>query len=157
MKVSTIKKNSIMTVVLCMLMAQNKINIYGHVCCPIYPSNCLKNLSSRSIDLMHMKSQKGAPAYWGTNDALSGVPSPSMQPAGQPLHAIPPGRPGPAHWPRGWERQRSSSTTRARSSTSLDPQHGVIVMETWRQCITGLPTLDEGSEWEMRGPSAASL
>ena len=28
-----------------------------------------------------------------------------MQPAGQPLHAIPPGWPGPAHWLRGWERQ----------------------------------------------------
>ena len=89
----------------------------------------------RSIDLMHMTSQKGAPACWGSNEALSRAPSPSMQPAGQPLHAIPPGRPGPAHWLRGWERQRSSSTTRARSATSLDPQHGVVVMETWRLLI----------------------
>ena len=45
---------------------------------------------------------------------------------------------GPVHWLRGWERQRSSSTTRARSATSLDPQHGVIVMETWRQCIRSI-------------------
>ena len=83
-------------------------------------------------------SQKGAPACWGSNEALSRAPSPSMQPAGQPLHAIPPGRPGPAHWLRGWERQRSSSTTRARSATSLDSQHGVVVMETWRQCIRSI-------------------
>ena len=40
------------------------------------------------IDLMHMASQKGAPACWGSNEALSRAPSPSMQPAGQPLHAI---------------------------------------------------------------------
>ena len=89
---------------------------------------------------MHMTSQKGAPACWGSNEALSRAPSPSMQPGGQPLHAIPPGRPGPTHWLRGWERQRSSSTTRARSATSLDPQHGVVVMETWRQCIRSITT-----------------
>ena len=47
-----------------------------------------------------MTSQKGAPACWGSNEALPRAPSPSMQPAGQPLHAIPPGRPGPAHWLR---------------------------------------------------------
>ena len=47
--------------------------------------------------LMHMTSQKGAPACWGSNEAVSHAPSPSMQPVGQPLHAIPPGRPGPAH------------------------------------------------------------
>ena len=52
------------------------------------------------IDLMHMTSQKGAPACWGSNEALSRAPSPSMQPGGQPLHAIPLGRPGPAHWLR---------------------------------------------------------
>ena len=45
---------------------------------------------------------------------------------------------GPAHWLRGWERQRSSSTTCARSATSLDPQHGVVVMETWHQCIRSI-------------------
>ena len=45
------------------------------------------------------------------------------------------GLPGPAHWLRGWVPMRSASTTRARSATSLDPQHGVVVMETWRQCI----------------------
>ena len=36
---------------------------------------------------------------------------------------------------------RSSSTTRARSTTSLDPQHGVVVMETWRQCIRSIQIL----------------
>ena len=61
-----------------------------------------------------------------------------MPPAGQPLHAIPPGWPGPAHWLRGWAPMRSASTTRARSATSLDPQHGVVVMETWRQCIRSI-------------------
>ena len=86
---------------------------------------------------MHMTSQKGAPARWGSNEALPRAPSPSMKPAGQPLHAIPPGGPRPAQL-RGWERQRSSSTTRARSPTSLDPQHGVVVMETWRQCIRSI-------------------
>ena len=47
----------------------------------------------------------------------------------------------PAHWLRantklrGWAPMRSASTTRARSATILDPQHGVVVvvMETWRQ------------------------
>ena len=87
---------------------------------------------------MHMTSQKGAPACWGSKEALSRAPSPGMQPAGQPLHAISPGRPGPAHWLRGWECQRSSSTTRAHSATSLDPQHGIVVMETWRQCIRSI-------------------
>ena len=33
--------------------------------------------------------------------------------------------PGPPHWLRGWAPMRSASTTRARSVTSLDPQHGV--------------------------------
>ena len=35
---------------------------------------------------------------------------------------------------------RSASTTCARSATSLDPQHGVVVMETWRQCIRSIST-----------------
>ena len=87
---------------------------------------------------MRMTSQKGAPACWGSNEALPRAPSPSMQPEGQPLHAIPPGWPGPAHWLRGWAPMRSASTTRARSATSLDPQHGVVVMETWRQCIRSI-------------------
>ena len=90
------------------------------------------------IDHMHMTSQKGAPTCWGSNEALPRAPSPSMQPGGQPLHAIPPGWPGPAHWLRGWAPTRSASTTRARSATSLDPQHGVVVMETWRQCIRSI-------------------
>ena len=87
------------------------------------------------IDLMHMTSQKGAQARWGSNVALPRAPSLSMQPEDQPLHAIPPGWPGAAHWLTGWAPMRSASTTRACSATSLDPQHGVVVMETWRQCI----------------------
>ena len=93
-----------------------KFILFGKYCC---------------IDHMHMTSQKGAPACWGSNEALPRAPSPSMQPAGQPLHAIPPGWPGPAP-------MRSASTTHARSATSLDPQHGVVVMETWRQCIRSI-------------------
>ena len=50
------------------------------------------------IDLMQLKSQKGAQARWGSNVALPRAPSPSMQPEDQrALHAIPPGWPGPAH------------------------------------------------------------
>ena len=40
-----------------------------------------------------------------------------------------------------WEGERqcaSASKTCARSATSLDPQHGVVVMETWRQCIRSI-------------------
>ena len=93
-----------------------------------------------AIDHMHMTSQKGAPACWGSNEALPRAPSPSMQPDGQPLHAIPPGWLGPAHWLRGWAQMRSASTTRACSATSLDPQHGVVVMEMWHQCIRSILT-----------------
>ena len=53
------------------------------------------------IDLMHMTSQKDAPACWGSNEALPCALLPSMQPAGQPLHAIPPGQAGTdtrTHW-----------------------------------------------------------
>ena len=42
-------------------------------------------LDDLPMDLMHMTSQKGAPARWGSNEALPRAPSPSMQPAGQPL------------------------------------------------------------------------
>ena len=115
--------------------------IFQH--CPNSPTNspALAKIGNNLwIDHMHMTSQKGAPACWGSNEALPRAPSPSMQPAGQPLHAIPPGWPGPAHWLRGWAPMRSASTTRARSATSLDPQHGVIVMETWRQCIRSIQT-----------------
>ena len=83
--------------------------------------------------------RRAPPRVGGSNEALPCAPSPSMQPAGQLLHAIPPARPGPAHWLRGrWEPTRSASTTRARSATSLDSQHGVVVMETWRQCIRSI-------------------
>ena len=40
-----------------------------------------------------------------------------------------------------WEAERQCALpaqTRARSATSLDPQHGVVVMETWRQCIRSI-------------------
>ena len=96
------------------------------------------NVLLHAIDLMHMTSQKGARVCWGSNEALPRAPSPSMQPAGQPLHDIPPGWPGRKHWLSGWAPMRSASTTRARSTTSLDPQHGVVVMETWRQCIRSM-------------------
>ena len=82
-----------------------------------------------SIDRMHMMSQKGAPACWGSHEALSRAPSPSMQPAGQPLHAIPLGRPGPAHWPRA-ERLRVPTlfqhNTCAQRDKSWPP--------SWRRC-----------------------
>ena len=77
----------------------------------------------------------------GTATCTTGAPSPSMQPAGQPLHAIPPRR---ALTEGLRAPTRSASTTRARSATSLDPQHGVVVMETWRQCIRSIVTLGEG-------------
>ena len=112
---------------------------------------------------MHMTSQKGAPACWGSNEALPRAPSPCMQPKGQPLHAIPPGWPGPAHWLRGWAPTRSASTTRARSTTSLDPQHDVVVMETWRQCIRSIklssptePATEMGAKWARMGAKNAS-
>ena len=63
---------------------------------------------------MHMTSQKGAHVCWGSNEALPRGPSPSMQPAGQPLHAIPPGLPGLALTERLRAPTRSASTTRAR-------------------------------------------
>ena len=68
--------------------------------------------------------RKGAPARWRSNEALPRAPSPSMHPARQPLHAISPGWPGPAHWLKGWAPTRC--TTRARSATTLDPQHGLV-------------------------------
>ena len=63
----------------------------------LYVNNMIYEKKLATIDLMHMTSQKGAQARWGSNVALPRAPSPSMQPAGQPLHAIPPGWPGPAH------------------------------------------------------------
>ena len=53
-----------------------------------------------------------------------------MHSEGKPLHASPPSWPGCAHWLRGWAPMRSASKTCARSATSLDPQHGVVVMES---------------------------
>ena len=75
------------------------------------------------IDLMHMTSQKGAPACWGSNKALSCAPSPSMQPAGPTpaCHTAGPARARALTERLSWERQRSSSTTRA-----------------WRQCIRSI-------------------
>ena len=42
---------------------------------------------------------------------------------------------------------RSASTTHVRSATSLDPQHGVVVMETWRQCIRSINSYMLASDW----------
>ena len=85
-----------------------------------------------------MTSQKGAPVVLGVKRGTPRAPSPSMQSEGKPLHASPPSWPGCAHWLRGWAPMRSASKTCARSATSLDPQHGVVVMETWRQCIRSI-------------------
>ena len=86
-----------------------------------------------------MTSQKGAPVVLGVKRGTPRAPSPSMQSEGKPLHATPPPSwPGCAHWLREWAPMRSASKTCARSATSLDPQHGVVVMETWRQCIRSI-------------------
>ena len=45
---------------------------------------------------------------------------------------------GPARACAPTESQHSFSTARARSATSLDPQHDVVVMEMWRQCIRSI-------------------
>ena len=90
------------------------------------------------IDHMHMTSQKGAPVVLGVKRGTPRAPSPSMHSEGKPLHASLPSWPGCAHWLRGWAPMRSASKTCARSATSLDPQHGVVVMETWRQCIRSI-------------------
>ena len=82
---------------------------------------------------MHMTSQKGAPACWGSNEALSRAPSPIMQPAGQPLHAIPPGQPGPAHWLRDWERQRAFPAQHVRAAQQvLTPNMASLL---WRRDV----------------------
>ena len=100
---------------------------------PPLPALLFKPVTS-IIDLMHMTSQKGAPACWVSNEALSRAPSLSMQPAGQPLHDIPPSRPGPAHWLRAPTLQHVHAAWQV-----LTPQHGAVVMEMWRQCIRSIP------------------
>ena len=83
-----------------------------------------------------MTSQKGAPRVLGVKRGTATCAIAKHAASGPiPVCHIPPGWPGPAHWLTGWAPMRSASTTRARSATSLDPQHGVVVMETWRQCI----------------------
>ena len=69
---------------------------------------------------MHMTSQKGAPACWGSNEALSCAPSPSMQPAGQPFMPYRRAGPGPR---TDWE---------AESANALPAQH----VRTARQVLT---------------------
>ena len=65
--------------------------------------------------------QKGGPACWGSNEALSHAPSPSMQPAGQPLHAMTPG-------PRtDWEPTLFQHSTCTQRDSNLDPQHGAVI------------------------------
>ena len=81
-----------------------------------------------------------APACWGYNtrhchvrhrhlacSSLAGI---------QPLHAIPPGWPGPAHWLWGWAPMRyCQAQLRARAARQvLTPNMASYVMETWRQC-----------------------
>ena len=79
---------------------------------------------------MHMTSQKGAPACCGSNEALPRAPSPSMQPAGQPMHAIPP-RAGPG--------PRTDCGAQAESANALCQhntcaQHDKSWPPTWRRC-----------------------
>ena len=100
---------------------------------------------------MHMTSQKGAPVVLGVKRGTPRAPSPSMHSEGKPLHASPPSWPGCAHWLRGWAPMRSASKTCARSATSLDPQHGVVVMETWRQCIRSIVSSENGHKWYCKG------
>ena len=74
-----------------------------------------------------MPSQKGAPACWGSNEALSRAPF-AKHAASGPTPAC--HTAGPARACALTETANTPSTTRARSATSLDPQHGVVVMET---------------------------
>ena len=84
-----------------------------------------------------MTSQKGAQPRWGSNVALPRAPSPSMQPEGQPLHAIPPGWPGPAHWLRA---KTLKLVFAERLSANALCQHNTCAQRdkswprTWRRC-----------------------
>ena len=99
---------------------------------------------------MHMTSQKGAPACWRSNEALPRAPSPSMQPAGQPLHAIPPGWPGPAHWLRGWERQRALPAQHVRAARQvLTPNMASLL---WRRDVNAIGLLPEVCRSVLFGP-----
>ena len=65
----------------------------------------------------------------------------AMHAAKGPTPCMPYRRAGPG--PRtDWEAERQRALPaqhmRARSTTSLDPQHGVVVMETWHQCIRSI-------------------
>ena len=84
------------------------------------PSNIL-------IDHMHMTSQKGAHVCWGSNEALPRGPSPSMQPAGQPLHAIPPG------W-AGWSGPRTDWGADAFCQHNMCAQRDKSWPPAWRRC-----------------------
>ena len=80
---------------------------------------------SSLIDLMHMTSRhrnrRAPPLVGGSNEALSRAPSPSMQPAGQPLHAIPPGL------RTDWEPTLFQHSTCTQRNGKLDPQHGIVI------------------------------
>ena len=89
-----------------------------------------------AIDLMHMTSQ-GRPRMLGVKRGTVTCAI-AKHAASRPTPACHTAGPARARALRGWERQCSSSTTRARSVTSLDPQHGIVVMETWRQCIRSI-------------------
>ena len=76
---------------------------------------------------MHMTSQKGAPACWGSNEALPRAPSPSSTASGPTPACHTAGLARARALTEGRAPTRSASTTHARSATSLDPQHGVVV------------------------------
>ena len=77
---------------------------------------------------MHVTSQKGAPVCWGSNEALSCAPSPSMQPAANPC--MPYRRAGPARARALTERLRALTlfqhNTCAQRDKSWPP--------TWHRC-----------------------
>ena len=81
----------------CSFVHQNKLWLFWYVWmrsfvnCRVYQIYLLKYWSTLCI-WCH---RRAPPHVGGSNEALSRAPSSSMQPAGQPLHAIPPGRPGP--------------------------------------------------------------
>ena len=116
------------------------LNVHVHILY-MYMYACMHTLCMhfQNIDLMHMTSQRGAPACWGSNEALSRASSPKHAASG----------PSPACHTAGLARARALTERlrrqRAlpaqhvpRSATSLAPQHGVVVMETWRQCIRSI-------------------
>ena len=96
---------------------------------PVYVITCAPFFfaCAPEIDHMHMTSQKGAQVCWGSNEALPRGPSPSMQPAGQPLHAIPPG------W-AGWPGPRTDWGADALCQHNMCAQRDKSWPPAWRRC-----------------------